>query len=107
MVNILFKIIELLPKAKALPIKWVFIYKFNENNVLFRWKAWLILYSDKQYLRIDYGDTFTGIIQPSTFKLLMALVAVYNLECKHLDIITAFLNGKLNHKNIYIQLLKG
>ena len=36
MVNILFKIIKLLPRAKALPIKWVFIYKFNKNNVLFR-----------------------------------------------------------------------
>ena len=37
----------------------------------------------------------------------MALVAAYNLKCKHLDIITAFLNGKLDHKNIYIQLLEG
>ena len=37
----------------------------------------------------------------------MALVAVYNLECKYLDIITAFINGKLNRKNIYIQLLEG
>jgi len=32
----------------------------------------------------------------------MALVAIYDLECKHLDVITAFLNGKLNYKNIYI-----
>ena len=32
----------------------------------------------------------------------MALVAVYNLECKYLNIITAFLNGKLDRKNIYI-----
>ena len=37
----------------------------------------------------------------------MALVTVYDLECKHLDVITAFLNGKLDHKNIYIQLLEG
>ena len=37
----------------------------------------------------------------------MALVAVYNLEYKHLDVITAFLNRKLNRKNIYIQLLEG
>ena len=37
----------------------------------------------------------------------MALVAIYDLECKYLDIITAFLNGKLDCKNIYIQLLEG
>ena len=36
MVNTLFKIIKLLPRAKALPIKQVFTYKFDENNVLFK-----------------------------------------------------------------------
>ena len=102
MVNILFKIIKLPLKTKALPIKWVFIYKFDKNNVLFRWKARLVLCGNKQCLGIDYSDTFASIIRPSIFKLLMALVAVYNLECEHLDIITAFFNGKLDRKNIYI-----
>jgi len=37
----------------------------------------------------------------------MALVTVYDLECEHLDVITAFLNGKLDRKNIYIQLPEG
>ena len=37
----------------------------------------------------------------------MALVATYNLEYKHLDVITAFLNRKLDYKNIYIQLPEG
>jgi len=37
----------------------------------------------------------------------MALVTVYDLEYEYLDIITAFLNGKLNRKNIYIQLPEG
>ena len=107
MVNALFKIIKLLFRAKALPIKQVFIYKFDENNVLFRWKARLVLCGDKQRLGIDYGDMFASVVQPSMFKLLMALVAVYNLECEYLDIIIAFLNGKLDCKNIYIQLLEG
>ena len=102
MVNVSFKIIKLLPRAKALPVKQVFTYKFDENNVLFKWKAWLILRGDKQRLGIDYGDTFAGVVRPNTFKLLMALVAAYDLECKHLDVIMAFFNGKLDRKNIYI-----
>jgi hypothetical protein len=106
-VNTSFKIIKLPPRAKALPIKWVFIYKFNENNVLFRWKARLVLYSNKQHLGINYSNTFASIVQFSIFKLLIALVTVYNLKYKHLDVITAFLNRKLNCKNIYIQLPKG
>ena len=32
----------------------------------------------------------------------MALVAAYNFKYKYLDIITAFLNKKLNCKDIYI-----
>ena len=47
MINISFKIIKLLLRVKVLPVKWVFIYKFDENNVLFRWKAWLVLCGDK------------------------------------------------------------
>jgi len=78
------------------------MYKFDKNNVLFRWKARLVLRGNKQRLGIDYGNTFAGVIWPSIFKLLMALVAVYDLECKYLDVITAFLNRKLNRKNIYI-----
>ena len=62
MVNVLIKIIKLPPKAKALPIKWVFIYKFNENNILFRWKARLVLRSNKQRPGIDYSDMFAGVI---------------------------------------------
>ena len=62
MANILFKIVKLLPRAKALPIKQVFIYKFNKNNVLFRWKVWLVLYSNKQRLGINYSNMFTGVI---------------------------------------------
>ena len=100
--NALFKIVKLLFRAKALFIKWVFIYKFNENNVLFKWKAWIVLYGDKQCLGINYGDIFASVVWLSIFKLLMALVAVYDLECKHLDVIIAFLNGKLDCKNIYI-----
>ena len=37
----------------------------------------------------------------------MALVTAYDLEYEHLDVIMAFLNGKLNRKNIYIQLPEG
>ena len=107
MVNALFKIVKLPPGAKALFVKWVFIYKFDKNNVLFRWKARLVLCSNKQRLDINYGDMFVSVIRPSTFKLLMALIAVYDLKCKYLDVITAFLNGKLDCKNIYIQLLEG
>ena len=62
MVNNLFKIVKLPPRAKALPVKQVFIYKFNKNNVLFRQKVQLVLRSNKQRLGINYSNIFIGII---------------------------------------------
>ena len=60
--NVLFKIVKLPPRAKALPVKWVFMYKFNENNVLFKWKVRLVLRGNKQRLGINYRDIFTGVV---------------------------------------------
>ena len=62
MVNNLFKIVELPPRAKALPVKWVFIYKFDENNILFRQKVQLVLRGNKQRPGINYSDTFAGVV---------------------------------------------
>ena len=62
MVNNLFKIVELPPRAKALPVKWVFIYKFNKNNVLFRQKVRLVLCGNKQRPGINYSDIFVDVI---------------------------------------------
>jgi hypothetical protein len=61
-----------------------------------------VLYNNKQYLGINYSNTFISVIQLNIFKLLIALVTIYNLKYKYLDIITAFFNRKLNCKNIYI-----
>ena len=42
---------------------------------------------------IDYNETFFPISRKDSFRIIMALVAHYDLELHQMDVKTAFLNG--------------
>ena len=55
---------------------------------------------------IDYNETFYPISCKNSFRIIMALVAHYDLELHQMDVKTAFLNGDLE-ENVYMAQLKG
>ena len=55
---------------------------------------------------IDYNKIFSLVSCKDFFRIIMALVAHYNLELHQMDVKTAFLNGELE-KNVYIAQPKG
>jgi hypothetical protein len=42
---------------------------------------------------IDYNEAFSPVSSKDSFRIIMALVAYYDLELHHMDEKTAFLNG--------------
>ena len=50
---------------------------------------------------IDYNETFSSVSCKDGFRIIMALVAHYDLELHQIDIKTAFLNGDLE-ENVYM-----
>ena len=44
---------------------------------------------------IDYTEIFAPVIRVESIRILLAYVAVYDLECHQMDIETAFLNGTI------------
>ena len=50
---------------------------------------------------IDYNETFSLVLCKVFFRIIMALMAHYNLELHQMDVKTAFLNGDLE-ENIYM-----
>ena len=50
---------------------------------------------------INYNETFSPVSCKDSFRIIMALVAHYDLELYQMDVKTAFLNGDLE-KNVYI-----
>ena len=55
---------------------------------------------------IDYNETFSPISCKDSFRIIIALVAHYDLELRQMDVKTAFLNGDLE-KNVYMAQPKG
>ena len=55
---------------------------------------------------IDYNKTFSPVSCKDSFRIIIALVAHYDLELHHMDVKTTFLNRDLE-ENIYMAQPKG
>ena len=55
---------------------------------------------------IDYNETFSPVSCKDSFRIIMALVAYYDLELHKMDVKTAFLNENLEG-NVYVAQPKG
>jgi len=84
----------------VLPCKYIFRVKNNAPKVR------LVVLGCKQLFGIDYNQTFAPVVKFTTVRLLLALVAAYDLECEQMDVVTAFLNGDLE-EDIYMQIPEG
>ena len=45
---------------------------------------------------VDYNETFSPVSKKDSFRIVMALVAHYDLELDQMDVKTVFLNGDLD-----------
>ena len=92
-----------LPKGKkAIGCKWVYAQKegFPSKNDV-RYKARLVAKGYAQKEGIDYNEVFSPVVKHSSIRILLALVAQFNMELVQMDVKTAFLHGDLEEE-IYI-----
>jgi hypothetical protein len=94
--------LEGIPKgAKTVGYKWIYKTKCDSKGNIERYKARLVAKGFTQREGIDYNETFSPVSYKDSFRIVMALVAHYNLELHQMDVKTAFLNGDL-YENIYM-----
>ena len=55
---------------------------------------------------INYKDTFSPVSKKDSLRIIMALVAHFDLELHQMDVKTTFLNGNLD-EDIYMEQLEG
>ena len=85
--------------------KWVFKEKIgSDGNVTYR--ARLVAKGFSQRPGIDFDETFSPVVKHSTLRLLFALSVKLGLSIHHLDVVTAFLNGKLK-ENVFMEIPEG
>ena len=92
--------------TKVIGCKWVFKTKKDSLGNIERYEARLVTKGFTQDERIDYKKTFSSISKKDSFRIIMALVAHFDLELQQMDVKMAFLNGNLDEE-VYIKQLEG
>jgi hypothetical protein len=105
-VNKVWDLEEILKGAKTVGCKWVYKIKCDSNGNIERFKARLVAKGLMQREGIDYTETFSPVLCKNSLRIIMALVAYYDLELYQMDIKMVFLNGDLL-KNVYMAQPKG
>ena len=92
---------------KIVGCKWVFKKKESASGVEdARYKARLVAKGYSQVQGIDFNDVFSPVVKHSSIRVLLALVAMHDLELEQLDVKTAFLHGELEEQ-IYMHQPEG
>ena len=65
----------------------------SKNDV--RYKARLLAKGYAQNEGIDYNEVFSPVVKHSSIRILLALVAQFNMELVQMDVKTTFLHGDL------------
>ena len=58
--------------------KWIFKVKRHSDGSIARHKVRLVARGFSQELGLDYGETFSPVVKPTTIKLVLALAAYFN-----------------------------
>jgi hypothetical protein len=92
--------------AKPIGCKWVFKTKINPDGSA-RYKARLVIKGYQQVEGIDFTETYAPVSKMATFRLLLSKCAKQGWSIDHLDVVTAFLNPKVDRDDIYMELPEG
>ncbi|CAN0920957.1 Retrovirus-related Pol polyprotein from transposon RE2 [Linum grandiflorum] len=92
--------------VNVLGSKWIFRNKFNSDGSLQRHKARLVAQGCSQQESVDFYDTFSPVVKPTTIRLVLSIALSNGWTLRQLDINNAFLNGDLNEE-VYMAQPKG
>ncbi|KAL8148697.1 hypothetical protein AgCh_005889 [Apium graveolens] len=91
------------PKNRSvIGTKWVFRNKMDENGIVTRNKARLVVKGYSQEEGIDYDETFAPVARLEAIRIFIAFAAQSNFKVYQMDVKSVFLNGELDEE-VYVQ----
>jgi hypothetical protein len=104
--NDVWYLVEIPKGAKTVGFKWVYKTKQDSKGNIERFKERLMAKGFTQREGIDYTKIFSPVSSKDSFRIIMTLVAHYDLELHQIDVNTTFLNGNLQ-ENVYMAQPEG
>jgi hypothetical protein len=83
------------PGLNIIDCKWIFKLKHKVDGSINRYKARLVAKGFKQQYGVDYDNTFSSVVKPTTIRLLLSLAISRGWSLRQIDIQNAFLHGHL------------
>eukprot|EP00798_Chlamydomonas_sp_ICE-L_P016736 gene16736-biopygen25671 len=94
------------PDRPVFSTKWVFKRKVDAFGNFVKYKARLVAKGFLQKFGLDFTDVFSPVTKLAPLRVLLSHVAALDLELRHVDVRTAFLNGDLAEE-VYIAVPEG
>ena len=104
--NQIWDLVELPKRRKLINIKWVFKKNMNSNGQVKKFKAQLVAKGYSQVKGVNFGDIFSPVAKLTSTRVLMSLVASFDLEIEQMDAKKMLLHGNLEEE-IYMKQHEG
>ncbi|GKB44939.1 nucleotide-binding alpha-beta plait domain-containing protein [Tanacetum coccineum] len=91
---------SLVPRASntnVVDCKWLYRLKRDKNGAITRYKAKFVAKGFWQQPGIDFHETISPVVKPTTIRVVLSLAVTNNWPLLQLDVQNAFLHGNLKH----------